>query len=76
MAVEREIARYQSQTAGSSTSKFSWQVSLKDFPHPALDTVTIVGQVLGPFLFAANMFGFVLTVSAGSPHAAAVPLSV
>ena len=35
---------------------------MQSYPHPPLDTSSLVGNVLGPFLFAANMFGFIVTV--------------
>ena len=31
-------------------------------PHPALDAASLVGQVIGPFLFAASMFSYVPVV--------------
>ncbi len=37
-------------------------VSLASFAHPAVDNFSVVGIVLAPFIFAANMFGFVLAV--------------
>ena len=60
MATEREIARQQYTLAGRSLS--DWTVRLKDFPHPALDAASLVGQVIGPFLFAASMFSYVPVV--------------
>ena len=61
VATEREIARQQYSLAGQSLS--DWTVRLKAFPHPALSTNNIVGQVIGPFLFAASMFSYVPVVS-------------
>ena len=61
IATEREIARLQYSSLGQSLS--DWSVRLKDFPHPALSTNNIVGQVIGPFLFAASMFSYVPVVS-------------
>lgn len=66
VATEREIARQQYSLAGQSLS--DWTVRLKGFPHPALSTNSIVGQVIGPFLFAASMFSYVPVVSLSSPH--------
>ena len=37
-------------------------VSLASFAHPAVSDFSVVGIVLAPFIFAANMFGFVLAV--------------
>ena len=62
MATEREISRQQYSLAGRSLS--DWSVRLKDFPHPALDAASLVGQVIGPFLFAASMFSYVPVVRA------------
>lgn len=62
MATEREIARQQYSLAGQ-TALSGWTVRLKDFPHPALNANSIVGQVIGPFLFAASMFSYVPVVS-------------
>ena len=62
VATEREIARQQYQAAGQQTLS-EWAVRLKDFPHPALSTNSLIGQVLGPFLFAASMFSYVPVVS-------------
>ena len=61
VATEREIARQQYSLAGQVLS--DWTVRLKGFPHPALSTNSIVGQVIGPFLFAASMFSYVPVVS-------------
>lgn len=61
VATEREIARQQYSSAGQALS--DWTVRLKAFPHPALSTNNIVGQVIGPFLFAASMFSYVPAVS-------------
>lgn len=40
-----------------------WQVSTTPYPHPAIATLSLIGQVTAPFIFAANLFGFVLAVS-------------
>lgn len=60
VATEREIASQQYRVAGRSLS--DWTVRLKDFPHPALDAASLIGQVIGPFLFAASMFSYVPVV--------------
>ena len=67
VATEREIARQQYTSLGRPLS--DWSVRLKDFPHPALSTNNIVGQVIGPFLFAASMFSYVPVVSDAVQHA-------
>jgi len=63
-AVEREIARFHLRQAGRTedADNLKWEVGYKEYPHPAFETVSIVGATLGPFLFAANMFGFVSQV--------------
>jgi len=65
-AVEREIARFHLRQSGRNedADNLRWEVAYKEYPHPAFDTVSIVGSTLGPFLFAANMFGFVSQVGA------------
>ncbi len=37
-------------------------MSLVEFPHPTVATNSVLGQVLGPFVFAAVMFSFVTQV--------------
>lgn len=61
VATEREIARQQYILAGQQPLS-DWTVRLKDFPHPALSANSLVGQVIGPFLFAASMFSYVPVV--------------
>jgi hypothetical protein len=41
-----------------------WEPTMRKFPHPALDATSIVGFVIGPFIFAACMFSFVTQVRA------------
>ena len=41
-----------------------WVVSLLGFAHPPVSAYSLIGQISAPFVFAANMFGFVLAVSA------------
>jgi ABC-type multidrug transport system ATPase subunit len=62
VAVEREIAAYQWRMAGREGS-VEWNVSSSMFAHPTTQSVNIVGQAIGPFIFAANMFNFVLLMS-------------
>ncbi len=61
VATEREIARQQYSLAGQQPLS-DWTVRLKGFPHPALSANSLVGQVIGPFLFAASMFSYVPVV--------------
>ncbi|GMH33239.1 hypothetical protein BSKO_01073 [Bryopsis sp. KO-2023] len=65
MAVEREIVRQHLLNSGkeSVAANLEWDVAYKEFPHPAFETGSVVGSTLGPFLFAANMFGFVIQMS-------------
>ena len=62
VAVEREIASYQWRRAGKA-GLVEWNVSYSMFAHPTTQSVNIVGQAIGPFIFAANMFNFVLLMS-------------
>ncbi|GFR51512.1 hypothetical protein Agub_g13927, partial [Astrephomene gubernaculifera] len=68
VAVHREIARYQLANSGlpnasGLASSLRLEVGLKEFPHPTIATVSVLGQVLGPFVFAACMFSFVTQIS-------------
>lgn len=58
-ATEAAIAAYQWQQAGRS-DPLQWNVSYSQFAHPSTGNINIVGQAMGPFVFAANMFNFVL----------------
>ncbi|XP_031505426.1 ABC transporter A family member 2-like [Nymphaea colorata] len=58
IAAEREIARTLLKDPG-----FSWNVGLKEFAHPALETFSAVGTAGPTFFLATAMFGFVLQVS-------------
>jgi hypothetical protein len=48
----------------SNAAALEWSVGLTDFAHPTIASVSVLGQVLGPFIFAACMFGFVIQISA------------
>jgi len=67
VGVEREIARYQLAAANGGddgqSQALSWDVSMSQFAHPQTGDVNIIGQAMGPFVFAANMFNFVLLLS-------------
>jgi hypothetical protein len=65
-AADREIARFQWAAAGR-TEPLTWDVSTSQFAHPATGNINIVGQAMGPFVFAAGMFNFVLLVSGTGP---------
>lgn len=64
-AVEREIVRHHLTQSGKKevAENLSWEVGYKEYPHPAFDSLSVVGATLAPFLFAANMFGFVSQIS-------------
>ncbi|KAG2423312.1 hypothetical protein HXX76_015459 [Chlamydomonas incerta] len=67
-AVHREIARYQIANSGVANATglaaaLNLETSLKEFAHPTIATVSVLGQVLGPFVFAACMFSFVIQIS-------------
>ncbi|EFJ52653.1 hypothetical protein VOLCADRAFT_85850 [Volvox carteri f. nagariensis] len=66
-AVHREIARYQLGSsglpnAGTLATSLEFEANLKEFAHPAIAAVSVLGQVLGPFVFAACMFSFVIQI--------------
>lgn len=63
VSVEREIARAQLESAGRGAQPLAWNVSFSEFAHPQVLDVNIIGAAMGPFVFAANMFNFVLLVS-------------
>jgi len=66
VGAEREIARYQlnaANSAGGDQSQLNWDVTMSQFAHPQTGDVNIIGQAMGPFVFAANMFNFVLLLS-------------
>ncbi|KAJ4974684.1 hypothetical protein NE237_007858 [Protea cynaroides] len=58
IAAEREIAR-----ALIRDPNFSWVVGLKEFAHPAIDTLNAVGTIGPTFFLAIAMFGFVFQIS-------------
>ena len=61
-AVAREVSRdYLAKTQPGEP--FIWQPALARFPHPNLDTQSLLGNVLAAFIFASLMFGFVTQVS-------------
>ena len=63
VAADREIARYQWNASGKGDQPLNWDVSVSEYAHPNVGSVNVVGQAMGPFIFAANMFNFVLLVS-------------
>lgn len=62
VSIENAIASYQWRKAGNA-GDVDWNVSYSMFAHPTTQSVNIVGQAIGPFIFAANMFNFVLLMS-------------
>lgn len=75
-AVARELSRAYVSKANSSNSRtasllsstaaagFEWSPRMVRFPHPSLQTINLLGQVLSSFIFASLMFGCVSQVSA------------
>lgn len=63
VAAEREIARYLWTESGSSPDDFSYTMSTSQFAHPTTSNINIVGQAMGPFVFAANLFNFVMLLA-------------
>ncbi|PHT46221.1 ABC transporter A family member 2 [Capsicum baccatum] len=59
LAAEREIAR-----SVIRNPNFPWEVSFKEFPHPAGKTFNEVGLSAMVFFMAVAIFGFVLQISA------------
>lgn len=62
VSIENSIASYQWRNTGNA-GDVDWNVSYSMFAHPTTQSVNIVGQAIGPFIFAANMFNFVLLMS-------------
>ncbi|KAK7304602.1 hypothetical protein VNO77_42485 [Canavalia gladiata] len=58
LAAEREIARYL-----IGDPKFSWNVFLREFAHPAMSPFSAVGTIGPAFFLAIAMFNFVLQMS-------------
>ena len=64
-AVQREIVRYQlgqNPSLAPYASQLEWSIGAVTFAHPAISPTSILGYVLGPFIFAACMFSFVSQV--------------
>jgi ABC-type multidrug transport system ATPase subunit len=60
-AVQREITRHLATTLGKQG--FEWNVDMKEFPHPPLDTFSTVGTIGPLFFFSALLFSFVIQIS-------------
>lgn len=58
------LTALQNPATAATAASLSWFTGLKTFPHPTISTVSVLGQVLGPFVFAACMFSFVTQISA------------
>ena len=65
-AIQRAVAVHHMMKNGTiaSDEEIEWSVSYKEWPHPAFVTNSVAGTLLGPFLFAANMFGVVTQMNA------------
>jgi len=55
-----DSAYYTTFSLLDADSNLSWTVGLKEFPHPAIKTLSIVGSTGPTFFLAAAMFGFVM----------------
>jgi hypothetical protein len=67
-AVAREAARGALlRVAPERAGSFVWVPRLLSFPHPFLDSKSLLAGVLAAFIFAALMFGFVTQVRPGGP---------
>eukprot|EP00210_Caulerpa_lentillifera_P000918 g888.t1 len=66
VSIQRAISAYHMKKADKidNLNDLNWRIAYKDFPHPALDTDSFARSLLGPFLFAANMFGVVTQTNA------------
>lgn len=62
VAAHRAILELQLQKEGI-TLDLPPEVSTKEFAHPSLDTLSIVSQAGGVFIYAACMFGFITLLS-------------
>jgi len=64
-AVAREIARGALlKKSPAAAAAFKWEPRLLGYPHPYLQSKSLLGGVLAAFVFAALMFGFVTQVRA------------
>eukprot|EP00887_Chlorella_sp_A99_P004766 scaffold4.g4766.t1 len=63
VAAQKAIATWLWKQAGREGAP-EWAVSTSMYAHPSTSSINIVGQAIGPFVFAANMFTFVLLLSA------------
>jgi hypothetical protein len=69
-AVARELSRSYVATAAAAGADdaplapdgFVWAPRMAVFPHPSLQSTSLLAQVLSSFVFAALMFGFVTQV--------------
>lgn len=69
-AVARELSQSYARSAAAATrtpaaaanTVIQWQPRMAKFPHPSLQTTSLLGQVLSSFVFASLMFGFVTQV--------------
>jgi hypothetical protein len=64
---ERGIASFlaNSTVAGgeAAPAQFDWSVATSMFAHPTTNSINVLGKSIGGFVFAANLFSFVLIVS-------------
>ncbi|KAL4859820.1 ABC transporter A family member 2 [Chlorella vulgaris] len=64
---ERGIASFlaNSTVAGgeAAPAQFDWSVATSMFAHPTTNSINVLGKSIGGFVFAANLFSFVLILS-------------
>jgi hypothetical protein len=73
-AAARELARHAiasnpaaaARRGAAAGAELQWSPRLAKFPHPSLQSSSLLGQVLSSFIFASLMFGFVTQVRAAT----------
>jgi ABC-type multidrug transport system permease subunit len=61
IATERAIAQlFANASGGAAAPQLGWSVQTSMFAHPTTNSINVVGQSVGAFVFAANLFSFVL----------------
>ncbi|PSC73682.1 ABC transporter A family member 2 [Micractinium conductrix] len=65
VAVERALATHYFRNTSNLAAgwELGWDVSSSMFAHPTTNSLNIVGQVIGGFVFASNLFSTVLVLS-------------
>ncbi|EFN57675.1 hypothetical protein CHLNCDRAFT_57211 [Chlorella variabilis] len=64
VATERAIAQlFANASLGADAPQLAWQVATSMFAHPTTNSINVVGKSIGSFIFAANLFTFVLILA-------------